>query len=834
MPAQRCHSVSKLISQAEVSLNDSSLQKQEKQLVQYTSQPLLVQKNEKNGTSDPPKDGVKKKTKTRTVKKKKKKTVLSANLSMTKYNLVRQVCSDFGFTFSGATTSDCFLIWSDCAVPAEKIAELKSYQKINHFVGMGEICRKDSLARNIWRVQRVCPNDFNFVPQTWILPGEYSMFQFQARESKKKKKRSKTYIRKPVNGAMGNGIWLTRNAEKILPNESCIIQEYLDKPMLMDGFKFDLRMYVFVMSCDPLKIFLYKDGLVRMGTEPYTSPSESNITSSFMHLTNYSINKHSENFIQTSKEDLGSKRTLKYFWKWLEDKGENVEAMRNRVADAIIKTILVAEPRLFHAYHMCRGSDPQGESCCFEILGFDIFIDRKCKPWVLEVNRAPSFGADQDLDYEIKYGVLSSVLNLLNIKTKDKKRRLKAEKVESNKRLMGATPRKTVEPSNLAGNKRKLLQKRKKDLKWRLHQLRTEAQKKQYEDKNAGEFVRIYPPATKPLCDYYSNLLEQCTKVITGRTTLQKNESHLCNLKEEEILDLLQEVENDVLHLVNNKGQYVLKGPVPLLSMPSAQRPIKTKSVTERITIRPASYSSNPQSLVSRTSRPSTALLKNSSQQESKTLSIEDEEKVTETLQLLQCMKIKYPGKSDEEAEQILEQIQDNWKLHRARVAAYWLVKLDAVKRKKVIDIVRGNVTVIMQRAWKTQDVESIPLQRSFTKLFHRLLWSHGQGLWNCFNANGDTWESIFSKSAEQLTQVEIQCCRQIVKLCRDCLLVVYQFASESQICSSSSSSSVEVNTENPSNKVASSRSFYTRDRRIQTQLSNGHLMGTKITRLYK
>ena len=51
----------------------------------------------------------------------------------------------------------------------------------------------------------------------------------------------------------------------------------------------------------------------------------------------------------------------------------------------MIKTILVAEPHVFHSYHMCRGIDPPGISCCFEILGFDIFIDRKFKPWVLEV-----------------------------------------------------------------------------------------------------------------------------------------------------------------------------------------------------------------------------------------------------------------------------------------------------------------------------------------------------------------------------------------------------------------------------------------------------------------
>lgn len=47
----------------------------------------------------------------------------------------------------------------------------------------------------------------------------------------------------------------------------------------MEGYKFDLRVYILVTSCDPLKVFLYHDGLVRMGTEKYHPPSDSNLVS---------------------------------------------------------------------------------------------------------------------------------------------------------------------------------------------------------------------------------------------------------------------------------------------------------------------------------------------------------------------------------------------------------------------------------------------------------------------------------------------------------------------------------------------------------------------------
>lgn len=45
-------------------------------------------------------------------------------------------------------------------------------QKINHFPGMSEICRKDSLARNMNRMHKLFPRDYNIFPRTWCLPGE--------------------------------------------------------------------------------------------------------------------------------------------------------------------------------------------------------------------------------------------------------------------------------------------------------------------------------------------------------------------------------------------------------------------------------------------------------------------------------------------------------------------------------------------------------------------------------------------------------------------------------------------------------------------------------------
>lgn len=78
-------------------------------------------------------------------------------------------------------------------------------------------------------------------------------------------------------------------------NASYVIQKYLHRPALWNGHKYDFRIYVLVTSViDPMTIFLYKDGLVRLASEKYDASK--NFHDPFTHLTNYSLNKKNKNF----------------------------------------------------------------------------------------------------------------------------------------------------------------------------------------------------------------------------------------------------------------------------------------------------------------------------------------------------------------------------------------------------------------------------------------------------------------------------------------------------------------------------------------------------------
>lgn len=50
---------------------------------------------------------------------------------------------------------------------------MRSYQRINHFPAMIEITRKDNLARNMNRMKKLFPEEYSFIPNTWVLPREF-------------------------------------------------------------------------------------------------------------------------------------------------------------------------------------------------------------------------------------------------------------------------------------------------------------------------------------------------------------------------------------------------------------------------------------------------------------------------------------------------------------------------------------------------------------------------------------------------------------------------------------------------------------------------------------
>ena len=171
--------------------------------------------------------------------------------------------------------------------------------------------------------------NYSFVPPTFELPNPADEAKFAAY---KKKNPGATFIAKPQVGSQGDAICLFKEMKDLpygVAGKELIVQRYLDKPLLLNGFKFDLRVYVCIFGLNPLQAFVCEEGLARFCTAKYEAPTKSNYKKAYMHLTNYSINKMSEEYVKPSEGDIlldndATKRTLTSLYETLSQQGVDV------------------------------------------------------------------------------------------------------------------------------------------------------------------------------------------------------------------------------------------------------------------------------------------------------------------------------------------------------------------------------------------------------------------------------------------------------------------------------------------------------------------------------
>lgn len=277
------------------------------------------------------------------------------------------------------------------------------------FPGMSKVCNKRTSAM-AFNTAKMLGCQLGFVPETYVLPddldkvvaalGGNALSSDKKKNSKKNKK--DTFIVKPSDGSQGDGIFLTQSFRSIETNlhqdftKSFIVQKYISRPMKIDGKKFDLRIYVLITRLQPFEMYLCEEGLVRLCSENYNTPTAKNLNNVYSHLTNYSLNKHSKQFKHDKELDQGSKRTLSSFYKSLAAKGINVEELKKKLKVLAINTGKTILPYMIHNCHHFFPGSAVGKS--FQILGLDVMIettsDKSLNLYLLEINSNPSLSID--------------------------------------------------------------------------------------------------------------------------------------------------------------------------------------------------------------------------------------------------------------------------------------------------------------------------------------------------------------------------------------------------------------------------------------------------------
>ncbi|XP_032963345.1 tubulin polyglutamylase TTLL5 isoform X3 [Rhinolophus ferrumequinum] len=366
---------------------------------------------------------------------------LSYKIVRTDSRLVRSILTAHGFHEVHPSSTDYNLMWTGSHLKPFLLRTLSEAQKVNHFPRSYELTRKDRLYKNIIRMQHTHGfKAFHILPQTFLLPAEYAEF------CNSYSKDRGPWIVKPVASSRGRGVYLINNPNQISLEENTLVSRYISNPLLIDDFKFDVRLYVLVTSYDPLVIYLYEEGLARFATVRYDQGAK-NIRNQFMHLTNYSVNKKSGDYVSCDDpevEDYGNKWSMSAMLRYLKQEGRDTTALMAHVEDLIIKTIISAELAIATA---CKTFVPH-RSSCFELYGFDVLIDSTLKPWLLEVNLSPSLACDAPLDLKIKASMISDMFTVVGFVCQDPAQRASTRPIystfESSKRNPFQKPQRPV------------------------------------------------------------------------------------------------------------------------------------------------------------------------------------------------------------------------------------------------------------------------------------------------------------------------------------------------------------------------------------------------------
>ena len=103
------------------------------------------------------------------------------------------------------------------------------------------------------------PEDFQYFENV-LNSGKEALFNHKTKQ---------LWITKPHSSSCGRGIKLVTEAYQINRNAELIAQKYIMNPHLIDGRKYDLRIYVVATSFSPLIVYRFDDGLTRFSTKKY-------------------------------------------------------------------------------------------------------------------------------------------------------------------------------------------------------------------------------------------------------------------------------------------------------------------------------------------------------------------------------------------------------------------------------------------------------------------------------------------------------------------------------------------------------------------------------------
>uniref|UniRef100_A0A096MCE3 Tubulin tyrosine ligase like 10 n=1 Tax=Poecilia formosa TaxID=48698 RepID=A0A096MCE3_POEFO len=230
------------------------------------------------------------------------------------------------------------------------------------------------------------------------------------------------WICKPTGLNRGKGIFLLKNQEDVAefrlklqkmeelqadrktPHRRIqphIVQRYIQKPLLLNDRKFDVRSYLLIASTAPYMVF-FRHGYVRLTCDVY-DPTSKNLSA---HLTNQYMQKRNPLYSQVKEDTVWS---MESFNAYVNERLQVAKGLpRDWVLGAFTKRMQQIMTQCFFAVKTKLDCRPG----FFDLIGCDFMIDEDFKVWLLEMNCNPALHRNCEVLKEVIPRTVGEALDL--------------------------------------------------------------------------------------------------------------------------------------------------------------------------------------------------------------------------------------------------------------------------------------------------------------------------------------------------------------------------------------------------------------------------------------
>uniref|UniRef100_A0A336L223 CSON003602 protein n=1 Tax=Culicoides sonorensis TaxID=179676 RepID=A0A336L223_CULSO len=273
------------------------------------------------------------------------------------------------------------------------LRNLESYRRVNHIPATGFITNKVDLA--------VSDPDNKFIPKAFQLPKDEELFREYAKLNP-----DKMFVQK---GNKHRDIYIRSVDEIDYKNEETFIQEYIDRPFLVDGHKFDIGIYVIITSVNPLRIYMYNGEILfrycPVKYHPFDSKNVDKYVVGDDYLPTWEV-PALQKYYKT--QGFGMRDS---FDAYVRTQGKDPKIIWKRAEEAIRSVIVKAEKDVLPFLR-----NYQYRSSFFEMIRFDLIINEDLDVYIMEANMSPNLSSDHFKPNALLYEqVLYNVFGLVGI-----------------------------------------------------------------------------------------------------------------------------------------------------------------------------------------------------------------------------------------------------------------------------------------------------------------------------------------------------------------------------------------------------------------------------------